>query len=71
MEQQAFARIYRIGQNKETQLLTMVGQGTVEEKRMVQTKSKKNGVIADAVESLALQDCFDQPVSAGTNTDSS
>lgn len=44
MEQQAFARIYRIGQKQETELLTMVVKNTIED-RMMDIKARKDGGI--------------------------
>lgn len=50
MEQQAFARSFRIGQKQETHLRTLYAKGTVEE-RMLKIKESKTeeirGVIND------------------------
>ena len=57
MEQQAFARVYRIGQKKETQLVTMVVKKTIEE-RMMEIKARKDGEITSVIDPLETQELW-------------
>lgn len=51
MEDQAFARVYRIGQKEKTQLVTMVVKKTIEE-RMMEIKRRKDDEISNVMNPL-------------------
>ena len=60
LEQQAFSRVYRVGQLQETKIFEMIVKGTIEE-RMTKTKMSKdeeiNGVVQSTTTStLSFQD---------------